>query len=113
MQQGPGPRPFDATTRGLIESDPAGWLRWVGLPVDGPVAPLESNLSTVLAEVDKVLLVGGPAPWLAHLETQTGRDPDLPSRLLQYHALLGHRDKIPVESIVVLLRPEAEGPEMS
>ena len=55
MQQNRGPRPFDTTTRLLIDSDPAGWLRWSGLPVDGPVRPIESDVSTVLAEVDKVL----------------------------------------------------------
>jgi len=113
VQEGLGPRPYDAATRRLIESDPAGWLRWVGLPVDGPVRPLESNLSTVLTEVDKALRVEGPSPWLAHLEIQTGRDPELPSRMLQYHALLRHRDKVPVESTVVLLRREADGPELS
>jgi hypothetical protein len=38
-QPGPrphGPRPFDITTRLLLEGDPAGWLRWLGLHVDGP-----------------------------------------------------------------------------
>jgi predicted transposase YdaD len=97
----------------LIESDPVGWLTWLGLPVDGPVRPLDSEVSTALAEVDKVLRVDGALPWLAHLEVQTGRDPELPSRLLQYHALLRHRDKIPVESTVVLLRRGADGPELS
>jgi predicted transposase YdaD len=113
VQQGPGPRPFDATTRRLIESDPVGWLTWLGLPVDGPVQPLDSEVSTALAEVDKVLRVDGSSPWLAHLEVQTGRDPELPSRMLQYHALLRHRDKVPVESTVILLRRDADGPELS
>jgi predicted transposase YdaD len=113
VQQGAGPRPFDVTTRRLIESDPVGWLTWLGLPVDGPVQPLDSEVSTVLAEVDKVLEVGGPSPWLAHIEVQTGRDPDLPARMLQYHVLLRYRDKKPVESTVVLLRPDADGPELS
>ena len=113
MQQGAGPRPFDVTTRRLIESDPVGWLAWLGLPVDGPVQPLDSEVSTVLAEVDKVLEVAGPSPWLAHLEVQSGHDPELPARMLQYHVLLRYRDKKPVESIVVLLRPEADGPELS
>jgi len=63
VQQGAGPRPFDTTTRRLIESDPVGWLTWLGLPVDGPVAPLDSEVSTVLAEVDKVLEIDGPSPW--------------------------------------------------
>jgi len=97
----------------LIERDPAAWLAWVGLPVDGPVAAIDSELSTVLAEVDKVLRVEAPAPYLAHFEIQASNDPRLPYRLLQYHALLLHRHELPVESAVVLLRPLADGPEMS
>ena len=33
--------------------------------------------------------------------------------MLQYHALLRHRDKLPVESVVVLLKREADGPELA
>jgi len=113
VQERQGPRPFDVSTRGLIETDPAGWLRWVGLPVGGPVQTIESDISTALAVVDKVLRVDGPSPWLAHLELQVSRDRLLPSRLLQYHALLLHRHQLPVTTTVVLLRSEAYGPELS
>ena len=113
MQQGQGPRPFDVTTRLLLEVDPASWLRWVGLPVDGPVRPAESDTSTVLAEVDKALRVEAASPWLAHFEIQSSRDRHLPLRLLQYHALLLHKYHEPVISTVVLLRPDADEPELS
>lgn len=113
MQDERGPRPYDVTSRLLIDTDPAGWLRWAGLPVDGPVRAVDSEISTVLAEVDKVLRVDGPAPWLAHLELQSGHDRTLPVRLLQYHGLLLRRHELPVESTVVLLRPQADGPELS
>ena len=112
VQEGPGPRPFDVATRELIERDPTSWLTWIGLPVDGEVHALDSEVSTVLAEVDKVLRVDAPSPWLAHIETQTGRDPQLPFRLLQYHGLLLYRHGLPVESTIVLLRSEADGPEL-
>jgi len=113
VQEGAGPRPFDAATRHLIEGDPASWLAWVGLPVNGPIQPIDSDLSTVLAEVDKVLRVDAPTPWLAHQELQSGRDPRLPYRLLQYHALLLYRHGLPVESTIVLLRPAADGPDLT
>lgn len=113
MQEGAGPRPYDVTTRQLIEGYPEGWLEWIGLPPDGPVHPIESDIGTVLAEVDKVLRVDGPRPWIAHLELQANRDPRLPTRMLQYNALLLHRHQVVVESTVVLLRPEADGPEMT
>src|SRR2546423_1323775 len=40
-------------------------------------------------------------------------DPRLETRLLQYHALLHHRHGLPVETTVVLLRPEADRPGLS
>jgi len=113
VQEQRGPRPFDVTTRLLIDGDPVSWLTWAGLPIEGPVSPIDSDVSTVLAEVDKVLRVDAPSPWLAHLELQSGRDRDLPYRLLQYYALLLRRHRLPIVSTVILLRPEADGPEMS
>lgn len=113
MQAGPGPRPFDVTPRDLIEGDPIGWLAWVGLPVDGPVQAVDSQVSTVLAEVDKVVRVEAPTPWLAHFELQSSRDPELPYRLLEYHALLLRRHKIRVETLVILLRPTADSAAVS
>lgn len=113
VQDGAGPRPFDITTRRLIEADPEGWLSWIGLSADGPVRAIESDVSTVLAEVDKVLHVAGPQPWIAHIEVQSGHDPLLPIRLVQYHALLLRRHLRPVDSTVVLLRPSADGPELT
>ena len=113
MQHDRGPRPYDVTSRLLIDPDPARWLRWAGLPVDGPVQAVDSEVSTVLAEVDKVLRVNSPSPWLAHLEFQSGYDRTLPIRLLQYHGLLLRRHELPVESTVVLLRPQADGPGLS
>jgi hypothetical protein len=83
MQEQHDPRPFDVTTRLLIDGDPESWLRYAGLPVNGPVRPIDSEVSTVLAEVDKVLHVEAPSPWLAHLELQSSRDRSLPVRLLQ------------------------------
>ena len=113
VQAGPGPRPFDTTTRRLIETDPEGWLAWLGLPVDGPIETIESDVSTVLAEVDKVLRVNGPTPWIAHVEFQASHDPLLPLRLLQYHALLLRRHLQPNVSTVVLLRSDADGADLS
>ncbi|MCC6176418.1 MAG: hypothetical protein IT305_14015 [Chloroflexi bacterium] len=101
------------STSYLIELNARAWLDWLELPVDGPVRTIESDVGTVLAEVDKVVRVDAPSPWLAHIELQASRDTRLPSRLLQYYALLRHRHDLPVESTVVLLRQLADGPEMS
>jgi predicted transposase YdaD len=113
VQERGGPRPFDVATRGLIEADPASWLAWLGLPLDGPVRAIDSDVSAVLAAVDKVLLVDGTAPWLAHLELQASRDRDLPLRLHEYNAILRYRHRIRVRTTVVLLRRNAYGRELT
>ena len=113
MQERGGPRPFDVATRRLIESDPGAWLALAGLPAGGPISSLDSEASTVIAQVDKVLRVESAAPWLAHLELQAGHDSVLPRRMLQYHVLLLHCHDLPLASTVILLRPEADGPELS
>src|SRR5437867_1368703 len=113
VQEGAGPRPFDVSVSYLIELDARGWLDWLKLPVDGPIESIESDVGTVLAEVDKVLRIGGPEPWLAHIEIQASDDPRLETRLLQYHALLHHRHGLRVETTVVLLRPDADNPRLT
>jgi predicted transposase YdaD len=113
VQERGGPRPFDVATRGLIEADPAGWLAWLGLPFDGPVHAVDSDVSAVLAAVDKVLRVEGASPWLAHLEFQVSRDRDLPLRLHEYNAILRYRHRIRVRTTVVLLRRQADGRELT
>ena len=49
VQEGSGPRPYDVSVSYLIELDPEGWLDWLGLPADGPVESIESDVGTVLA----------------------------------------------------------------
>ena len=112
MQDGAGPPPYDVSVSYLIELDPIGWLDWLGLPADGPVESIETDVGTVLAEVDKILLVNGPKPWVGHIEIQANRDPRLSSRLLQYCGLVHYKRPERIETIGVLLRPEADGPEL-
>lgn len=113
MQERGGPRPFDVATRRLIETDPEGWLRWLGLPVDGPVHPIDTEVSTVLAEVDKALRVEARRPWIAHLELQASRDRGLPLRLFEYHVILRRHHEIRVKTTAVLLRKRADGKELT
>ncbi len=110
---GQNAKPFDATTKHLLDVDPRAWLGYVGLPVAGPVVVIDADLSTVLAEADKVVRVEGQMPWLVHLELQASYDAALPTRLLQYNVLLHRRHGLPVASVAVLLRSEADGPAMS
>ncbi len=108
-------KPFDATMRELFEIEPASWLEFLGIPVPDPslVQVIDSNVSTITAETDKVMRIDGPEPWIVHAEFLSGRDLAYPGQCLWYNTLLEHRHKVPVWSILVLLRPAADGPELT
>ena len=76
-------KPFDATTKRLLELDPAGWLTCVGLPVTGPVRAVDSDLSTVTAEADTILQVGEPpTTWPTSNSNRPRPDPPSPALAL-------------------------------
>lgn len=107
-------KPFDATTKQLVEAQPQAWLAFVGLGDALSAEVIEADLSTVTADADRVLRVNGPpAPFLAHLEFQAGYDRAMGERLLRYNVLLRYRHGLPVRSIVLLLRREADGPALT
>jgi predicted transposase YdaD len=103
---------FDAVTRSLLERHPTDWLNFLGLIHDEPARVVNSDLSTVTAEADKVIRVEGPVPWLVHVELQTRFDKTLPRRLLPYNTLLNLRHDLPVHSVAVLLQAQADGEEL-
>jgi hypothetical protein len=106
---------YDATVRKLIEMGPPDWPAFLGFPVRDPgrVKAIDSNLSTVTAESDKVLWVGDPEPWIIHIEFQAGRDVGLVDRIHMYSTLLHSHHKVPVRTVLILLRPAADGLELT
>jgi predicted transposase YdaD len=106
-------KPFDATTKALLELDPAGWLDCVGLPVTGPVRAVDSDVSTVTAAADTILQVGEPADYMAHIELQSAHDLMLPRRLLRYNVLLNYRHDRPVRSVAIILCRQADSPSFT
>lgn len=102
-------KPYDATSKELIETDPAGWVAFLG-GTSNPraVSLVDADLSTVTTAADKVIRVEEPYPWLLHVELQAGPDAAFTRKLLQYHALLHARHGLPVSSVAVLLRREAQ-----
>ncbi|MFN0052559.1 MAG: hypothetical protein ACKV0T_10215, partial [Planctomycetales bacterium] len=74
---------------------------------------IDADVSTVSSSADKVLRVEEPDPWILNLEFQTSYDALLGRRLLRYNVLLWDRHSIPVRSVAILLRPEADGREMT
>lgn len=104
-------KPFDAATKRLVESDPIAWLRFLGLP--GEQAELiDADLATVVAEADRILRVTNP-DYLAHFELQATYRVDMGDRMLFYNVVAYYKYHVPIESAIVLLRKEADGPAIS
>jgi hypothetical protein len=106
---------YDVMMRTLYDREPADWLDYLRIPVPDPgqLRILDSNVSTIGAEVDKAVWVGGPEPLIVHTEFLSGRDLGLPQRSFWYNTLLSQKHNVPVWSVIVLLRPAADGPELT
>jgi hypothetical protein len=100
-------KPFDATLKDLAVIDPCGLLAEIDAPPTVPVRLLNVDLSTVTAATDIVFGLGEPLQEVIHLDVQAGPDPEKHRDLLAYHALLHRQYRVPVHSILLLLRREA------
>lgn len=101
---------FDATLKDLVRNNPGDWLTILDEPPTAPVSVLTPDLSTLTAFADIVLRVG---ERIIHLDFQSGADAHLPSRMLLYNVLLYDHYALPVHSIVVLLRPQANRSDLT
>ena len=106
------PKPFDATTKRLVELGPLDWVRFLGLPGSSATV-LSADLSTVTTEADRVLRVEHEFPYGIHLEFQASRDETLELRGLRYNALAEYSLGIPIHTVLVLLRPDADDPQLT
>jgi len=100
------PKPYDATTKWMLECSPADWLALTGRAA-AMVVVVDADISTVSGAADKVLRLGSPPRKIMHLEFQARPDAGLPRRTHTTNALLGSRHGLPVVSVIVLLRREA------
>jgi len=107
------PLDFDATLKELVMRRPADFSDGFRLRGAGTPAVLNVDLSVVSAATDAVLGFGDPPTELVDLNFQSGPDPSLVRRLLLYNALLHHRYDAPVHSLLILLRPAADGPHLT
>jgi predicted transposase YdaD len=102
-------RRYDATLKHLFDSRPLDWLDLAGLPHGAMARVVDGDLATVTAAADKVVLVEGANPYVAHVEFQSGPDADLDQRVMFYNVLLRWRHEMPVRSVVFQLGPKAAG----
>ena len=105
-------KPYDATTKFMVESQPEAWPAYVGLP-DAPARIIDADLSTVTTAADKIIRVDSADPYLLHLDFQSGPDADLPRRVLHTNVLLNYRHRLPVQSAAILVRKKADYGDLS
>jgi predicted transposase YdaD len=105
---------FDVSTKELVWDDPVAWLRRLGVEPLGPVEVIDSDITALTASADKVIRVGGPdGSFLVNIELQASHDSDLVRTLWFRQAVLDHRHKLPVLTVLVLLRKEANSPSLT
>lgn len=106
-------KPYDPTLKALVEIEPESWPALLGRPT-GPTEVIDADIATVSGAADKVLRVSVDPAYLLHLEFVSGHDAlALPRKLHVRNALLGDRHELPVRSGVVLLRPDADSPQLT
>jgi predicted transposase YdaD len=106
-------KPYDVSLKVLVETHLPDWLALVPRKPRGPMRLIDSDLATVTAAADKVLLIEDAVPWILHLELQSKRDPSLEWRVPWYNALLEYKHKCLVHSLVVLLTKQAATPGLT
>src|SRR5947209_4148043 len=106
-------KPFDATLKDLVECGPADWPVLANLPA-APTRIIDADIATVSGAGDKVLRVEGKPPYLLHLEFLSGHDSaEQPLLLHKRNVLLEERHRLAVRTLAVVLRPEADSPQLS
>ena len=99
---------YDVVMKELVERDPAAWLALLDIPTDGPIGVINTDLSTITSDADKILLVESSEPHLVHMEFQSTRDLELAERLLRYNVNIGYNHTRLVQSHAILLHRRAD-----
>ncbi len=101
---------YDPVLKTLVETEPDARPVMAGQH-RAPTQVLDADIASVSGAADKVLRVQGSPDYLLHLEFASGHDAtELPEETHWRATLLGHRHRLLVRSLVVLLRPEADSP---
>jgi hypothetical protein len=99
---------FDATLKDLAGIDPGRFLAEIDAPPTLPVRLLNVDLSTVTASTDIAFGLGDPLQEVIHLDAQAGPAQYKHLDVLAYNALLYRQYHVPVHSILLLLRRQAQ-----
>lgn len=108
---------FDPVLKDIADeysADVVGFFqRQLNLPVGGPFEVVQPNLPQGTVEADRVYRLSDPAPMLLHTEWESSAAPDRPGRFLVYNTLLTRQTDLPVQTVVVLLRPQANSTDLT
>jgi hypothetical protein len=100
-------KPFDATLKDLGRDHPGSFVRTFDRPPTLPLRVLNVDLSTVTVAADLVVGLGEPLAEILHFEFQASAAAYKHLDVLAYQALLLRQYRVPVHSMVILLRPQA------
>lgn len=78
----------------------------------GPAEPVDTDLSATL-QADRLFRVNGPVPFALHLELESGGRLGIPEELLRYNVQARKTTGLPVQTVVVLLRPKATATDLT
>jgi predicted transposase YdaD len=99
------PKPFDASTKFLVELHPEDWVEFLNLP-RGIARVVDADISTITAAGDRIIEVKAPdETYGLHLEFQAGADSTFVKRLWNYNVSYTVKLDYTVRSVAVLLRP--------
>lgn len=104
---------FDATLKDMCRESPRGFLALFDRPPAVPIKLLNVDLSAVTRSADFVAALGEPPQEIIHLEFQSSAAAWKHADLLVYNSLIYAQNRVPVHSIIILLRPEAEHPNLT
>jgi hypothetical protein len=108
-------KPFDASLNGLIDEYFVDWANFlasrVGLPKSAARA-IDTDLATTV-QADRLFRLDGPPEAVLHLELEASGHLGIPEELLRYNVLARHATRLPVQSVVILLRPKATASDLT
>jgi predicted transposase YdaD len=101
-------KPYDSVFKDLLERDPAGWVKLALGTVSGTPALVDSDIAMTSGAADKVVRLEQPHQALVHFEAFAAWDATVLPRAMNYNAAHHRRHLLPVETVLVVLRPEAD-----
>ena len=108
---------FDPVLKRLADKYGSDWVGFqqqlLGLPVGGKFEVIQPNLLTGTLDADRVFQVDSPGPMLIHTEWESSSSLDRPDRFLLYNTLLTRQTGLPVQTVVILLRKEANSSDLT